>query len=501
MSNIKFKMIYGSRDNLLQRSYTQGQVMLVKDSQQIIFNIDGSRRSFYGIIYLATQQDRTQIQQPDIALYLVMQSGKLYYYGEEWKQLSNGGTGALHRYANFNQLSALTQCDENSLYLDQSTNQLYIGVNLLSSVLWISVSGSSDLSDYSGNVNLKNSQNLNILNNQNDVITLGESTTVVNIDASELQYKGNSPNSAGGLVVLDENGKIPHELIQSQSDSSQSSSTISNAYFLTEVFDVRNLVQNKKFFSYVDLGISGETIVQLIDDNGVIKDDIIPMYWGSNNGVDGLWIDFSTLATNNYITQTTGYFKLKYLVAEQYSVDNSQLVTTLNTKIFDPYNYSQNQYLVSFTLQQLGLKQTTMIQLVDDTGLIRDDVIPVYWEDDNLKINFSPISSLIVESGHYWKIKYLVSVNSGNYVSKTYADEQIAQLKTRINQLTAIINALLGGQQQSSQSSNSSSTVIVQQNESGTNTLVINDEQAQYDSQTKTLQLDNGSVSDGTLIL
>ena len=188
MSNIKFKMIYGSRDNLLQRSYTQGQVMLVKDSQQIIFNIDGSRRSFYGIIYLATQQDRTQIQQPDIALYLVMQSGKLYYYGEEWKQLSNGGTDALHRYANFNQLSALTQCDENSLYLDQSTNQLYIGVNLVSSVLWISVSGSSDLSDYSGNVNLKNSQNLNILNNQNDVITLGDVADVFMTDNSAEIY-------------------------------------------------------------------------------------------------------------------------------------------------------------------------------------------------------------------------------------------------------------------------------------------------------------------------
>jgi hypothetical protein len=71
------------------------------------------------------------------------------------------------------------------------------------------------LSDYSGNVNIKNSQGLNILNNQNDVVTIGESTTVVNIDASELQYKGNSPNSAGGLVILDGNGKIPSELISS----------------------------------------------------------------------------------------------------------------------------------------------------------------------------------------------------------------------------------------------------------------------------------------------
>lgn len=220
------------------------------------------------------------------------------------------------------------------------------------------------------------------------------------------------------------------------SDSSYSSSTFKTAYFESISFSVNDLPTNGIVtFTYQQLGIIQPTIIQLIDDVGLIRDDIFPVYWDSV----GVNINFNVYIQQ--ITSETGNFKLKYLIAQN-EEDVGQLCTSLCTRQFIPHNLQQFNYIKRFSFEELNLTEETFVQLIDQDGVVRDDIIPVYWQSDGLYINFSPISSQLtkdtnfVESQHYWKIKYL-STYKINYAL------QLGKLQKRVNDLTQILNTLL----------------------------------------------------------
>jgi hypothetical protein len=75
----------------------------------------------------------------------------------------------------------------------------------------------------------------------------------------------------------------------------------------------------------------------------------------------------------------------------------------------------------SFSWSQLGVSSPTMVQLVDGDGLIRDDVVPIYWTAQGLEMNFASISSLI-GANEEWKILYVVAGQSGTYATTAYVD-------------------------------------------------------------------------------
>lgn len=218
------------------------------------------------------------------------------------------------------------------------------------------------------------------------------------------------------------------------SDSSNSSSTFENAHFQTIKFSVQNLPDDGIVtFSYQTLGIDPQqqTIVQLIDDVGLIRDDIFPIYWDSN----GLNINFNSY--KQYITQNTEEFAIKYLVAQSY-IDAGQQCTSLCTVEFDPSALTQEEnYIQKFSYDDLNIAEETFVQLIDGDGLIRDDVIPVYWQDGYLCINYAQlVEDDATQLDGEWKIKYL-STYKTNYAL------QISKLQKRVNELTQILNALL----------------------------------------------------------
>jgi hypothetical protein len=47
--------------------------------------------------------------------------------------------------------------------------------------------------------------------------------------------------------------------------------------------------------------------------------------------------------------------------------------------------------IISFTYADLGIDTSTLVQLLDDDLLVRDDLIPIYWDQYGLHLNFTPI--------------------------------------------------------------------------------------------------------------
>ena len=396
----KLKLKYGNKAVINSLPYQQGSLMLANDSQQIYFDlaINGvpQRRKFSGIIYLDTQAVRSNINAPSDSLYFVISTCKFYYYyGSQWKQL----TSSAIIFTTLAEMQLMNQCDPQRLYLDQSNNSLYYGINVSGTVLWINLSKYDKISDYIGDVNIRiyDGENYcNVLSTQDNTsnVVVGNIDGQLKLLGSEIKYNGNGLNTANGLVKLNNSGKIPSNLLDIQQQ------TYNDVYFETKSFSVQNLPNNQKTFTFVQLGIQQPTIVQLLDDQNLIRDDVIPVYWTNS----GLTIQLTPIAS--LITEQTGNFKIKYLIAQQYVVGSNSNTATIATKTFDPYGLTNNKKVFGF--QQLGIVSPTMIQLLDDQMLIRDDIIPVYWTANGLQINFTPISQLLIQSGHMWQIKYLV---------------------------------------------------------------------------------------------
>lgn len=398
----KLKLKYANKSVIENLQYQQGAMMLANDSQQIYFDlsINGipQRRKFSGLIYLDLQSDRLDIQSPSDSLYFVIATCKFYYYyADQWKTLTS--SAIIH--TTMIQMQSMTECDTQKLYLDQSSNSLYYGINISGSVLWINLSAYDKISDYIGGVNIRmfdGEDYLNVISTQdgNANVNIGNIDGELKLYGTAIKYNGNNLNSASGLVQLNAQGKIPTNLLYAAEEV-----VYNDSYFATKQFSVYGLTNNQKTFTFEQLGIQQATIIQLLDDQDLIRDDVIPVYWTST----GVTIQLSPIA--ELITEQTGNFKIKYLVAQQYNVNQTSNTATIATKTFDPYGLTNN--LKSFSFIQLGLSSNTMVQLLDDQGLIRDDVIPVYWTSTGLQINFAPIAQLLTQSGHMWQLKYMVA--------------------------------------------------------------------------------------------
>ena len=129
-------------------------------------------------------------------------------------------------------MQQMTECNENKLYLDTTASALYHGINISGTVIWIKLNTTDVLSDYVGQLNIRKLQNgvqKTLIATQSDSANLiiGSENTLVKINGN-IQYQENAINTAGGLVQLDENGKIPQELYDTL--------TYDQAYFETKTF-------------------------------------------------------------------------------------------------------------------------------------------------------------------------------------------------------------------------------------------------------------------------
>lgn len=370
------------------------------------------RRVFTGIIIVNNYTDMPTFSVSD--LYFVRETNCFYVSQTDqngvvsWKNLlENQVVVKLSKV----ELDALTVCDENKFYFDTTNSILYYGINIDDQIVWIDLSNNERISDYSGEVNIKDSNSNNVLSTNQDQLSviLGNKNSVLNINASNLFYNNAGVNQPLGLVKLNQQGFIDNSLL---------SVNCNNAYFRTIDFYVNNLGEdNLKVFSQQELGITQPTIVQLLDNQDLIRDDVIPVYWDNvgsqQQPIWNLVLQFSAIAT--LLPSITETFKIKYLIAQQFNPfdQNNSNVSTLATYSFNPYQLESS--IKSFTFEELSISQKTMIQLIDNYGVIRDDIIPIYWTQTGLTINLEPIWEDLTdeaqENKKNWQLKYLVQAN------------------------------------------------------------------------------------------
>lgn len=123
----------------------------------------------------------------------------------------NGNKQFLQYYIDNNKLSELLpiQIILNSIF-DRQTSSICIG--------GVSSQENSDLSNYSGNVSISDSNGENIIVSYDGNITVGNNNSSLTINATDVLYNGNGINTPNGFVTLNSNGKIDNDLIDLQFD-------------------------------------------------------------------------------------------------------------------------------------------------------------------------------------------------------------------------------------------------------------------------------------------
>ena len=188
-------------------------------------------------------------------------------------------------------------------------------------------------------------------------------------------------------------------------------------------------------------------MIQLIDNYGVIRDDIIPIYWtqtGLTLNLQPIWEDIT-----DQLEQNKKNWQLKYLVEVESgngSNDNIEVTPTVVVvqsqtvvKQFKPYN-EQTNHLHTFSYAELNLSKTekTVVQLITDQGVIQDTNVVIVWTDYGVEFDLSDLvnSGWITDSTANWSltyISYVADTNNQQVVSKKYFDEKIEQLMAIIN--------------------------------------------------------------------
>lgn len=125
----------------------------------------------------------------------------------------NGNKQFLQYYIDNNKLNQLLpiQIILNSIF-DRQTGSICINGSGNSS------DNNSDLSNYSGNVNLTSANGWNIISYNENGVVLGNQNTTISINTSDVLLNGNGVNTPNGLVTLNNNGKINNDLISLQFD-------------------------------------------------------------------------------------------------------------------------------------------------------------------------------------------------------------------------------------------------------------------------------------------
>lgn len=176
---------------------------------------------------------------------------------------------------------------------------------------------------------------------------------------NDFLVNGAGINQKNGLLQLDENQKIKRQFINT---------TFYNDQFLTQKIYLTSFGDIE--LSFDQLKIQQPTIVQIVSSSGIVQNNI-NFVWLQNS----LKISFVNL-TDEQKNNLGDFIFLKYLVLEKFDVDDVKNYSMIDELFFDPYNLQIDQnncYKIT-----INVKDYTMIQIIDNTGVVRND-IPQKW--------------------------------------------------------------------------------------------------------------------------
>lgn len=123
MANAIMSLIATSSARIRQLPIKNGQLVFVKDLGRIAFDYDDKRVFYNQIVELETEADRLTLDEPLNGYYFVIGSGCLWFYKDEWIQITEKPESVLCIDV---ELPQLGQAKEGTLYVNKAEKEIAV---------------------------------------------------------------------------------------------------------------------------------------------------------------------------------------------------------------------------------------------------------------------------------------------------------------------------------------------------------------------------------------
>lgn len=123
MANAAFTIVATTSDRIKDLTIKNGQLIFVRDKGRIAFDFKDKRVFYNQITELDTEYERSTLSTPVNGYYFVIDTAALWYYGDEWVQITTPPEEVVFVGV---ELPELGQAKENVLYVDKTNRQINV---------------------------------------------------------------------------------------------------------------------------------------------------------------------------------------------------------------------------------------------------------------------------------------------------------------------------------------------------------------------------------------
>ena len=123
MANAIMQLVATNSSRIRALPIKDGQLIFIQDSGRIAFDYSGKRKFYNQIVELETEADRLMLSDPLDGYYFVIGSGCLWFYKDEWIQITEKPEDVLFIDV---ELPQLGQAKEGVLYVNKTEKEIAV---------------------------------------------------------------------------------------------------------------------------------------------------------------------------------------------------------------------------------------------------------------------------------------------------------------------------------------------------------------------------------------
>jgi hypothetical protein len=123
MANTIMSLVATNSPRIRELPIKSGQLIFIQDLGRIAFDFNGKRVFYNQIIELETEAERLMLDSPLEGYYFVIGSGCLWFYKDEWNQITEKPKEVVHIDV---ELPQLGQAKEGTLYVNKMEREIAV---------------------------------------------------------------------------------------------------------------------------------------------------------------------------------------------------------------------------------------------------------------------------------------------------------------------------------------------------------------------------------------
>ena len=123
MANTIMSLVATNSPRIRELPIKSGQLIFIQDLGRIAFDFNGKRVFYNQIIELETEAERLMLDNPLEGYYFVIGSGCLWFYKDEWSQITEKPKEVVHIDV---ELPQLGQAKEGTLYVNKTEREIAV---------------------------------------------------------------------------------------------------------------------------------------------------------------------------------------------------------------------------------------------------------------------------------------------------------------------------------------------------------------------------------------